>query len=661
MLASNSFAQLVPRTVLVEEGTNWRCGPCFTYNPNVDKFLAAHEGSAIHLAYHPDWPGADDPMYLNSPDDNQYRVSTYYGITGVPNVTFDGGTPYVPGYVEQLEASFQERFSVGSPVAITVTHVNTGDSVRVHVVVHPVQDMSGYKQLYLRVAAVEDWVDGRAGGGPGPNGEEKYVHAMREMMGGYRGTALQLGANDQTFDWAYEIRPDYTPERMYEVAFIQSDVTKEVLQAATNKPGFTLQPSAGERWITRAAAQTTTAVNLSLANSTTSDLPFTIRYVARSANQWPLTINGQSASTEQHVVVSQGSAVPLAIQVTGGTGAYMSGEIHVSGTVDGEPLESVFPVKFIAPDVKLALVDISADSTRSASTIQTMDTHGYYYVPLTTGEMSVMNGWSPAEFPEIVAEGNKWIVTGSTKTAIANYVQAGGHMLIEGGEIAFGLADAASSSADRDASFLHNVLRVTYVKDSAGPHTVRGKADDLVSNDFASSNIDIYAQNIDAPNQPDEIKPYNNTSTPIFYYGSGTQVAGVRWESGHSRVVYLAFGLQNLAATDQDNILKKSIAWLQSPYAGVSDAPNAGTLAVRMYPNPVSRMLTLDYSVSEAGPVTITLVDATGEIRATVSNPAGSQDALSTAKIDVSLLPRGAYLCVVRSASGSIVRTIAIQ
>ncbi|HEX5315128.1 MAG TPA: thioredoxin family protein, partial [Candidatus Kapabacteria bacterium] len=43
-------AQLVPRTVLVEEGTNWGCGPCAAYNPGLEAFLDQHEGSIIHLA-----------------------------------------------------------------------------------------------------------------------------------------------------------------------------------------------------------------------------------------------------------------------------------------------------------------------------------------------------------------------------------------------------------------------------------------------------------------------------------------------------------------------------------------------------------------------------------------------------------------------------------
>jgi hypothetical protein len=659
----NVYAQgtsaLVPRTVLVEEGTNWRCGPCAVYNPNVDQFLSAHEGSVIHLAYHPDWPGADDPMYLNDQTDNQERVATYYAITGVPSVVFDGGTPYVPGYVDQLEASFAERFSLGSPVAITVTHTMDGSNMNVHIALHPVQDMSSIKSLYLRVAAVEDWIDG-----PGPNGEANYVHAMREMLPTHRGKAIKLTTRDTTFDYTYEIRADYAPERMYEVAFIQSDATKEVLQAASDKSGFALQPKSGERWVERVNQQgpggpSAAGVDFDLSNSTAQSLVFQITYEPTSSHQWPLTINDVAATEPQTMTVAPGGQIPLVLHATQGEGAYMSGRLTVKSTIDGEDHQSVFPVKFIAPDVKLALVDIGADSIRSAPVIATMDAAAYYYVPVTSGEMAVMSGWSPAEFPEIVVEGNKWIVSGSTKTSIASYIQQGGHALVHGGEIAFGLADAASTATDRDANFLHTTLRVDYVKDSAGPHTVRGVPDDVVSGPYASSSLDIYAQNTDAPNQPDEIKPYNG-SLPIFYYGTGNQVAGVRWEDGHSRMVYLAFGLQNLSSADETSVLKQSIDWLRSPFSGVSEPLSRSSIDLKVYPNPASRDLSVAYSLgggSSAKDVTISLIDATGRVLRTMS----SSTNIGIAHFDVTTLAKGSYFCILRTPTSSVMRPIAIE
>src|SRR5205814_6262065 len=129
----------------------------------------------------------------------------------------------------------------------------------------------------------------------------------------------------------------------------------------------------------------------------------------------------------------------------------------------------------------------------------------------------------------------------------------GGHLMLHGGEIAFGLADAAST--DQDKNFLSTQLHATYVRDSAGPRTVHGVANDSVSGSFASSNINIYAKKIDESNgslnQPDEVRPVG-AAIPIFYYGTASsQVGGIRWDSASTKLAYLAFGLQNLADADR--------------------------------------------------------------------------------------------------------------
>ena len=104
-------------------------------------------------------------------------------------------------------------------------------------------------------------------------------------------------------------------------------------------------------------------------------------------------------------------------------------------------------------------------------------------------------------------EGNKWIVTGADKQGVSDYLSSGGHLLIHGGEIGFGLSDAQST--DQDKTFMKDVLHASYVKDSAGPRTVLGVTDDIISGPFSTTPVNIYGVTVDNPNQPDEIKPEN--------------------------------------------------------------------------------------------------------------------------------------------------------
>jgi hypothetical protein len=124
-------------------------------------------------------------------------------------------------------------------------------------------------------------------------------------------------------------------------------------------------------------------------------------------------------------------------------------------------------------------------------------------------------------------------------------------------------------------------------------------------------------------------------------------------------MVYLAFGLQNLATSDQSAILKNSIDWLQSPYSAVK-LTATNSLEFTLYPNPVSQNLTVSYSTAESGPVSITIVDAAGRVAATLLD--GYQNAGNgVARFNVGSLAKGAYLCILRTSSDSVVRPIAVE
>jgi hypothetical protein len=629
-------------------------------NPGVEAFLRAHEGNVIHLAYHPNWPGADDPMYLNDTRDNQYRVATYYGITGVPNVTFDGASPILPSSQALLEASFQSRIGVGSPVALTVTRQVSGDEVTVSVHLHPVLDLSSYTKLRLRVAAAEQFVEG-----PGPNGETQYIHPMRTMMPDYNGTALKLSNRDTTLTYTYTLDASYNADNMYEVAFLQNDASKEVLQAATDQPGFTLMPDAGQQWVQRAQSSTP-FVNFTLSNTASGSTDFKVTFKPTSKNNWPITINGVDASNAQTITLTGGASKALVVQATKGSGTYTSGTITATATIGGEDLTSSFDVKFVSPTVKIAAVDVQGDSSYMANMMETLDGTQSEYVPLSAGEATLMKAWTPQEFPQVVMCADKWIVTGGDKTSVTSYLASGGHLFLYGGEIAYGLADAGSNAADKDPTFLKNVLKATYVKDSAGPLTVHGVASDPISGAYATGTLNINSDQLDQTNQPDQIKAVGS-ATPIFYYGTGTsQTAGLRWDSVATggMLVYLAFGLQNMTLADRLAITKDVFAWFANgpvaPPAAVGDnAPLRFDLG-QNYPNPFKGITSIPYSTTEDGNVRLALTDARGvEIKVLVSELESAGRHASS--FDASKLTPGTYFVTLHTADGSRTRAVIVE
>ncbi len=649
-------AQLVPRTVLLEEGTNWGCGPCAALNPGVESFLNQHEGSIIHLAYHPYWPDAADPMYVNDPGDNNARVVTYYGISGVPSVMFNGCNPFEPSSVPQLEATFDSCGSILSPVALTVSRSVNGSTVSVLVAIHPVASLASYTRLYLRVAAVESVVPG-----PGPNGEKQYIHAMRQMLPNFTGTLVHLGTTDTAFHFTYDIKPSYNPTNLYEVAFLQSDADHNVLQAATDQPEFMLTPEPSTELVQRTASGTAD-FPFTLSSTFTSPIAATVTFYPTSKTVWPISINGTPLSGAQPLTLSQGSTQSLDVSVAVGQGTYMSGILAVSTVQNGDTLTASYPLKVISPAAKVAFVDVANDSVRSSYTLATLDALNVPYVPLTSNEAESIHGWSAAAFPEMVVVANKWIVTGDDKARIAGYLQSGGHLFLTGGEIGFGLADSHSSPADRDPNFLETTLHAMYVKDSAGPQTVHGVSGDPITGPFANTDINIYALKVDETpdrsslNQPDEIKPANG-SLPIFYYGSGTaQCGGIRWDSAGSMLAYLAFGIQNLAGPDRASITTAVLNWFASE-SGVSSGPSHALTIGTNYPNPFTASTSLSYDLSSDGPVRVSIVDARG-VEVAVPLDRVERAGPHYVNLDLTGLASGTYFAIVRTPQGSRIRAI---
>jgi hypothetical protein len=645
-------AQLVPRTVLVEEGTNWGCGPCAAYNPGLEAFLDQHEGSIIHLAYHPDFPTSNDPMYWNDPTDNFQRLN-YYGIysAGVPAVTFNGGAFFNPGIVSALEPTFDSCASILSPVAITLSRTVKDSTVSVHVSIHPVTDLSSYTKLYLRVAAVEAFVPG-----PGPNGEARYIHVMRAMMPDYNGTKVQIGMADTAFDFSYNLNSSYNSANMYEVAFLQSDADHNILQAATDQPEILLTSQMSIPLVQR-PANSSADFPFILRSTFPNAISASVKFYPTSRTVWPITVNGTAISGSQPIPLSGNQSLPLDISVTIGSGTYMSGILAVSTVQFGDTLVTSYPIKVISPAAKVAFVDVSNDSFRTSYTQATLDTLNLAYVPLTSNEAESIGGWPDTTFPEMVIVANKWIVTGNDKARVTQYLQSGGHLFITGGEIAFGLADANSTPTDRDENFLENTLRATYVKDSAGPRTVHGVVNDSITGTFANSNINIYALNVDASagslNQPDEIKPVDG-SLPIFYYGTGTtQCGGIRWDSAGSMLAYLSFGLQNLSVSDRASITTAVFNWFEH-------APQASQPIVTIpffsiepnYPNPFNSSTSLPYNLAKDEQVRISIVDAHG-VEVSVPVNEFQKAGPYVVKLDLKYLASGAYFAILRTSEDS--------
>ncbi|MBP7274122.1 MAG: T9SS type A sorting domain-containing protein [Saprospiraceae bacterium] len=235
-----SFVDAQQRLCLLEEFTQASCGPCAAQNPALNTLLSANTAKVVSIKYQTDWPGAD-PMNAQNPGEVATRVS-YYGVTGVPNIEFDGNV-IGNGAPNQLSQSgINSRYAVASPYNIDLTHTLSADydSIFISCTVTCVADNASgaANSLKLHIAMIEREILFTSA--PGTNGETEFYNVMRKMYPNASGTQMAdtwTAGQSQTVTFAAALPAYiYNKSEVGVVAFIQDNSNKNIKQAGYSEP-----------------------------------------------------------------------------------------------------------------------------------------------------------------------------------------------------------------------------------------------------------------------------------------------------------------------------------------------------------------------------------------------------------------------------------------
>lgn len=250
----------VPRQIVVEHFTNSKCSVCASRNPGFFTNLSNHP-DVLHMAVHPSSPYSD--CYLNNLNKNENDGRTnYYGVYGsTPRFVIQGevqpsslnasnGSIFTPFENKTTEAELRiEQQKFGS------------DSIRSRVIVKTVAAHS-YGNLRLFVAFLEDTVAYAA-----PNGENFHYNVFRMAGSAIEGDVIQLPSSigdSVYFDYSTDLISEWSRDRMFTLAVLQEEGSKNVVQAdqapsdPTNNPvgiasnsikGFELFPNPAKDFI----------------------------------------------------------------------------------------------------------------------------------------------------------------------------------------------------------------------------------------------------------------------------------------------------------------------------------------------------------------------------------------------------------------------------
>ncbi len=232
----SQYFQGTVRNILFEEWTSSTCSPCAANNPTIDAFIAARFDSLTPIKYHMNWPSpGNDPMYAYNPTQNTDR-RTYYGVNSVPHVILDGivNPSYPYSSAPSLPDAFYPRKLIGSPMIITVTNTRIpGDTIKADITV---QNLAPLKagNYYLRVHAVERKIQYTTP--PGSNGETIFYDVFRKAYPTSLGTPVPTAVGTYYFTFKYKLDlPTWVDTMIYTAAFVQDDVTKEVMNSGKSR------------------------------------------------------------------------------------------------------------------------------------------------------------------------------------------------------------------------------------------------------------------------------------------------------------------------------------------------------------------------------------------------------------------------------------------
>lgn len=649
-LSVNLMAQ-AKKYVIFEHFTQASCGPCASQNPAMQATLNANVGRVHHIAYHTSWPGYD-PMNLYNPSQVSDRVS-YYGVTGVPDVVALGNK-YQGSPTGVTQTLVDNLASDASPIRVIVTESSNGTTRTVLVKVFTVDSVAAVNHK-VRVAVLESMINYTTP--PGSNGEKNFPNVFRKMIPSTAGETFLLPAlgDSAEFTFTYDLDlATWDTTRIYTCAFIQNDITKEILNSGSTLdphwelvgvgqnfkigyPGEVIQFTykvinlSGEaesfRFKLNAPLQGDWAANFSIDGTMYAD---SVDLLIPGKTTYDLLVNvsvGSIASLGEYGISMQSldnpqfAAVVLKSHVIYGVYELIINNDGGWGDGTGGLTPASFQQKYIdgleyAGSDGYGVLDMTSFKKGYAANCLTNVTNYYFNV-----------GWS---FPSFTDE------SAAIFTAELN---AGKNLLVSGQDVGWDTWDGSGNGTAATKAFYTNFLCAQYLNDgsSSDNQYIANTEDTLFGAIPTSPLTNVYGG---SNFFPDEIKAVG-LGTEIFYYNTAkTKKGAVRATNGTWKTVYLAASLEQMSNADARNeLIKVAHDWFGgSPWTGID--PVKGTKSAHLgqnYPNPSGTATTIPLSGIDRR-MTIQLLDITGRIMtSTEVNPGSQVVVLETAQLQTGL------------------------
>ena len=231
------------RLVLLEDFSNTGCVPCPAADEAMWTAVGAASGTAMPIAWHPNFPAPSDPFFLYNILLGHYANdgsrNSFYGISQLPHIRVDGEAVGVPSDAVEIGQLIEARLALEPTLEMTVAHSVAGAEVTVSAEGTVLRaPPAGNWRLYL--VLIENYVEFDA-----PNGQTDYRNTVRHVNGEDAGFNHPLGepvtlSTGGTFSGSVTFTPDFDVvdvDDLRAVVFVQDSDSKLILDAAVEATG----------------------------------------------------------------------------------------------------------------------------------------------------------------------------------------------------------------------------------------------------------------------------------------------------------------------------------------------------------------------------------------------------------------------------------------
>ncbi len=582
---------------------------------------------------------------LSNPD-NAGRTG-YYGVGSIPHLRFNGGSPLVGAGTDVIDGSVYEPIIVNligqsTPVKMSISsHSFASGTAHVTVDLDLEGDLVNPAQTRLQIAIVEDHLT---------YGGTDYHNIPRDMLPS-QVLPISLAGQSQQVTLNFTPDPAWNTANLRLIAFVQDDVTKEVIQSCnsvTSMPYSMRYYAQGDR--IKVGAGPVAFDGSAVFNAGTNNDSYAIT----------MDTSGLPAGWSADFSYDGGNYTDVTVPLSPDERALFQVTIDAAGSGDGEVIitlhaqsgrvnDRTISYRVITSDYQVLLVDDDG--------VESFDST--YFAPAIAAAGKSVATWdrnagvppkSVLDAFDIVVWECGWTfpsVDENDRAVLAEYLDGGGNLFITGQDIGWELTDLGGTAL----SWYNNYLHATYIADDTNMLTLQG-----VPGDPITAGLSLAISGGDGANNqqyPSDIDPRGAFASTILTYDASRN-GGIKVDTGVYKVVYLSFGFEAIStAADREALMQGIIDWMAPVDSGVGDDLPYAVRKLENVPNPFNPMTNIRFSVGADTRVKLEVYDVKGRLIRSLADGLRHQGDHQVTwdghDNDGRALPSGTYFCRVES------------